>query len=147
MATQVFMLVSTVVAGIVAGGAWAYTLEVHPAMLKARPESSIDLFTPMFKHANVMQPILGVCVLLSCIAIGFLGGTWLWAGGAVVMQLIGPYTIFGMMPLNRRLMDTNADPQSAEIGADLKRWGALHLVRTLVNTGVFVFFCTLVIWK
>lgn len=146
MLIELLALVAVVTAGVIAGGAWAYTLEIHPAMLKISPKASLEIFTPMFKHANTVQPLMGGVVAVSALAISWLSGNWFWFAGAVVMQLVGPYTIFGMMPLNRRLMDADLENISAETLCDLKKWGLLHMARTLMNTAVFVFFCGLLVW-
>lgn len=134
---------SVILAGIITGSAWAYTLEIHPALLKAPPRSSLDVFLPMFKHANRMQPLLGGSLAVITLVVSLLSGSWYWFIAALVMQLIGPYTIFAMMPLNRRLMAPDADPNSPTTLADLKHWGKLHLVRTLINSAVFVALCYL----
>ena len=143
MFVEILQLLAVIVAGIVTGGAWAYTLEIHPALTKAPPRSSLDVFTPMFRHANLMQPLLGGFVAVVTFIVSFMTGNWLWFIAALIMQVIGPYTIFVLMPVNRRLMAKDADPDSKTIIRDLNRWGGLHLVRTLVNTVGFVMLCYL----
>ena len=143
MLVELLQLLAVTVAGIIAGGAWAYTLEIHPALTKAPPRSSLDIFTPMFHHANRTQPLLGGVVALTTLIVSFMTGNWLWFLAALIMQSIGPYTIFMMMPLNRRLMAKDADPGSKVLIADLNRWGGLHLIRTLINTVSFVWLCYL----
>lgn len=143
MLVETLQLLAVVVAGIITGGAWAYTLEIHPALTEASPRSSLDVFTPMFQHANRMQPLLGGVVALLTLVVSFMTGNWIWFIAALIMQAIGPYTIFVLMPLNRRLMAEDADPDSPALLADLKSWGSLHLVRTLVNTVGFVLLCYL----
>ena len=128
MLVEILQLVSVVMAGIITGGAWAYNLEIHPALTKARPSSSLDVFTPMFNHANRTQPLLGSIVAIIALVISLKTGNWLWLVAALIMQTIAPYTIFVLMPLNRRLMAKDADPDSPALQADLKRWGGLHFV-------------------
>ena len=143
MFVEILQLLAVIVAGIVTGGAWAYTLEIHPALIKAQPRSSLDVFTPMFHHANRIQPLLGGGIAVATLIVSFITGNWFWFIAALIMQVIGPYTIFVLMPLNRRLMAEDADPNSPALLADLKRWGGLHLVRTLTNTVSFVLLCYL----
>lgn len=140
---SLLQIISVVLAGIITGSAWAYTLEIHPALLKAPPRSSVDVFLPMFKHANRAQPLLGGALGIITLAVSILSGNWYWLMAGLAMQLIGPYTIFAMMPLNRRLMAPDADPNSQSLLADLKHWGKLHFVRTLINSVVFVALCYL----
>jgi hypothetical protein len=90
-----------------------------------------------------MQPLLGGLVAVCTLIVSFMTGNWLWFIAALIQQIIGPYTIFVLMPLNRRLMAEDADPNNSALLADLKRWGGLHLVRTLINTISFVLLCYL----
>jgi uncharacterized membrane protein len=143
MFVEIMQLLAVIIAGIITGGAWAYTLEIHPALMKARPSSSLDVFSPMFHHANKMQPLLGTVVAIVTLIVSFMTGNWYWFVTALIMQIIGPYTIIVLMPLNRRLMAEDADPNSPALLEDLRRWGGLHLVRTLINTLGFVLLCNL----
>lgn len=143
MLIEILQLLAVIIAGIITGGAWAYTLEIHPALIKAQPRSSLDVFTPMFNHANRMQPLLGATVAIIALIISLMTGNWFWFIAALIMQVIGPYTIFVLMPLNRRLMAKDADPNNPALISDLKLWGGLHLVRTLINTVGFVMLCYL----
>jgi uncharacterized membrane protein len=143
MLIEMLQISAVLVAGVITGGAWAYTLEIHPALTEAPARSSLDVFTHMFNHANRIQPLLGGVVAVVTLVVSWMTGNWYWFLAALVIQAIGPYTIFVLMPLNRRLMAEDADPTSSTILADLKRWGGLHLVRTLVNTAAFGFLCYL----
>ena len=75
----------------------------------------------MFHHANRMQPLLGGGVAVVTLIISFLTGNWLWFIAALIIQVIGPYTIFVLMPINRRLMAEDANPQNPALLEDLKR--------------------------
>ena len=51
---------------------------------------------------------------------------WRWVFGAIVLLENWPYTIFMIMPSNRRLMDTSPETATAETRRMLEQWGALH---------------------
>ncbi len=66
---------------------------------------------------------------------------WRWLLGAVVPLANWPYTIFVIMPTNRRLMDMPPEAATAETRRKLEQWGALHAGRSplgLVATLIFL---------
>jgi hypothetical protein len=63
----------------------------------------------------------------------WLSGDWRWSVGAVLMLANWPYTLFGIMPTNRKLnaiSDGDAGPESRRL---IVHWGALHAVRTALG--------------
>jgi len=66
---------------------------------------------------------------------------WRWLLGAVVLPANWPYTIFVVMPINRRLMDTLPEVATSETRRMLEWLGALHAGRSalgLVATLIFL---------
>ena len=110
---------------------------MHPILLMAKKTTAIEVFKPFFDKTHIWVLILSIIVTLLALAYSILTENWWWFGTSMLMHLNGPYTIDYMMPLNRRLMDPNVDLTSEQTANDIKKWGTLHLVRTLLNGVIF----------
>ena len=81
-------------------------------------------------------------------AIGFVLGVlawwqtakWLWLLGALVLVANWPYTLIGIMPVNRRITAIPPEDASATSTALIAHWGALHGVRTALGLSATVIF-------
>jgi len=73
--------------------------------------------------------------------VGFLLGMWAWHltnktaffAAALVLFTNWPWTIFVMLPVNKRLQATPRDNADAETRALLRKWNYLHGVRTFLG--------------
>ncbi|GEC15859.1 hypothetical protein J2S34_002203 [Nitrobacter winogradskyi] len=61
----------------------------------------------------------------------WLTSDWRWIFGAALILANWPYTLFGMMPTNRKLKDTTEADAGATSRGLLQTWGRLHAVRTV----------------
>lgn len=120
------------------GVALAASIVVHPILISIKPASAIEIFKPFFDKTHVIVLVLSIVVSLLCLLVSILSGEWSWFLISLLMHLNGPYTVFLMMPLNRRLMADDVDPDSAQSTDDLVKWGSLHAVRTVWNGAVLI---------
>ena len=127
------------------GVALTATVIVHPILLMAKKTTAIEVFKPFFDKTHIWVLILSIIVTLLALAYSILTENWWWFGTSMLMHLNGPYTIVYMMPLNRRLMDPDVDPTSDQTANDIKKWGTLHLVRTILNGVIFLAFIVLAV--
>ena len=70
----------------------------------------------------------------------FLGLSKYWAVGGLLIGSVIPYTLFAIMPVNRKLLDAQIDREAESTKDLLVKWGKLHAVRTIVSLGVFTAF-------
>jgi Domain of unknown function (DUF1772) len=105
--------------------------------------SLLGEWKPAYKRGYVMQSSVaivgGLFGLLAPISASLTCG---WLLGAIVLLANWPYTIFVIMPINRRLMDTPPEAATAETRQMIERWGALHAGRSALGlVATLIFLC------
>lgn len=144
--TDLLILLILLLMGAQFGIALTATVIVHPILVMAKKVTAIKVFKPFFDKTHIWVLVLSIIVTILALAYSIMTGNWWWFGISMIMHLNGPYTVFFMMPLNRRLMDKKVDPLSEQTAADIQKWGGLHLLRTILNGLVFVGFLVLAIY-
>jgi hypothetical protein len=126
-------LVAALCSGIFAGAAIYITLVEHPARIECGTSVAVAEFGPSYRRAAVMQASLGAIGSLAA-AVGWWPGygTPLLIAGLLLGSVI-PFTLLVILPTNKRLLDPALDRNSGQAVILLRRWGQLHLVRTLAS--------------
>jgi hypothetical protein len=129
------------IAAMFTGAAIYINFAEQPARLQVDDRSLLAEWKPAYKRGYIMQASLAIVGGVFGLVAYFSALDWRWLFGAVVLLANWPYTIFMIMPTNRRLMDTPSETATAETRRMLERWGALHAGRSalgLVATLIFL---------
>src|SRR4029453_16035264 len=120
-------------ATLFAGGALYVSLVEHPARLATGPPMAVAPFRTSSPRGARLQG--GLAVLGTLAAIGaWLGGARVgWLAAGILLGLIVPYTLVVIHSTNKRLLDPALSPDAPEARQLLRRWTALHAVRTIVG--------------
>jgi uncharacterized membrane protein len=128
-----FELLATLCAGLFAGAAIYITLVEHPARMECGTELAATEFGPSYRRATLMQASLAALGLLSALVAWVQGrGPAVLVGGLLLGAVI-PFTLWVILPTNKRLLDPALDRGSTEAAALLVRWGQLHAVRSVLS--------------
>jgi Domain of unknown function (DUF1772) len=134
----VFLIVSTLAAGLFAGAAIYVSAVEHPARVSCGTDLAVREFAPSYKRGAIMQASLA---LVGCVT-GFIGGWQLNDRvsilSALILGAVVPFTLIVILPTNKRLLDRALDPHGAEASHLLDRWGRLHAVRSILSAAAFL---------
>jgi hypothetical protein len=67
-------------------------------------------------------------------------GDWRWFVGAALIFANWPYTVFVILPVNKRLEKMPAEAAVNETRALIKKWGDLHAVRAALGLAATLVF-------
>src|SRR5215472_16051940 len=118
------------VAAAFTGAAIYINIAEQPARFQLDDRSLLGECKAAYKRGYIMQAslvvvggVLGLVAFLSTLE-------WRWLLGAVVLLANWPYTVFVIIPTNRRLMETPLEAATAETRQMIRQWGILHAGRS-----------------
>jgi hypothetical protein len=128
---------ATVATGLFAGCALYITLVEHPARTGCGPMLAVAQFRKSYPRAVALQVPLAIagCLAAAGAWLAGAGAGWLLAG--VLLGAVVPFTLVVILPTTHRILDPALEPDTPEAVRLLRRWGLLHLVRTLLSLVAF----------
>ncbi len=122
-----------IIAAIFTGAALYVSAVEQPARLKLDDKALLAEWKPSYKRGFAMQAPLAL--------IGFLGGLAAWHQtentgfllGAILLVANWPWTLLAMLRTNNKLMRMDPPEENPRARALIRKWGALHAVRTVLG--------------
>jgi Domain of unknown function (DUF1772) len=131
-------LLALVTTGLFAGAALYITIVEHPARVECGVPIAVAEFRPSYRRAAVMQASLAVIGTLAALGRWWSSGGQGWLVGGLLLGAVILFTLVVVLPTNRRLLVGSLNTTSREAAVLLRRWGHLHVVRTVLSVVAFL---------
>ncbi|HEV2235435.1 MAG TPA: DUF1772 domain-containing protein [Ktedonobacterales bacterium] len=123
-------LAAVLCAGLFAGSA------LYESLVASRTTLALDdpaaRFARGFRASGAFQAPLVLVGVATSVTAAVLGGTYLWALGALLMSLVVVITGVFVFPVNARLLRPDPSPGDGARRGLVVRWYRLHAVRGLI---------------
>ena len=133
-------LVTTFACGIFAGAALYVSFVEQPARLSCEITLAVTEWRISYKRGTVMQASLTIVGSLLGFTSWWIGKDAAWLLGGMLLFAVIPFTLVAILPTNKELESANLDVSSAKAEQLLRRWGALHAVRSGLGLLAFLIF-------
>jgi hypothetical protein len=133
-------LIALICASLFAGAALYISLVEHPARLTLDDAPLLAEWRPSYKAAAPIQAGLALLGGAAGLAAWYGSRDWRWLLGAGALLANWPFTLFAIMPTNKRLLALQPEEAGPETRALMLRWGRLHNVRSALGAAAVLLF-------
>jgi hypothetical protein len=119
-----------IAAAAFAGAAIYVNVAEQPARLVLDDRAMLAQWKRSYDNPSVMQAGLALVACALGVIAFVLSHDWRWLLGALLILAPWPWTIFVIMPVNRRLKATAPDAAQSDTRASVEHWGRLHAGRS-----------------
>jgi hypothetical protein len=129
------------VAALFTGAALYINLVEQPARLGLDDRALLKEWKPAYQRGFAMQGSIALLGFLLGVWAFYASEDWRWLAGGLIMLANWPYTLGFIMPTNNKLMATPVEAAGTVTTALIRKWNALHAVRTFLGaaaTAIFV---------
>ena len=140
-------VVATLASGTFFGAALYINLVEQPARVSCGVPLAVTEWRPSYKRGTLMQAPLALIGSVAALMAWWLQGSAAWLIGGSLFLLVVPFTLLVILPTNKRLKSQELDIRSEEAGRQLRRWGRLHAIRTILSGIAFLVFLSTLIAK
>ena len=135
-----FGLLALVTASLFTGAAFYINFAEQPARLSLGDASLLAEWKPAYRRGFTMQASLAVIGACLGTLEWSVSGNYIWLFGAVLILANWPFTLFAIMPINKKLEETPSDAAGPETRALIVAWGLRHAVRTALGAAAMLVF-------
>jgi hypothetical protein len=126
-----FEVISFIFTGLFAGVALYISFVEQPSRLASSTEVALAEWRFTYRRAAYLQISLATVGVLSAFGAYYSGrGVSVFIGGVLLANVM-MWTLIVVMPVNRQLLDPARVSATPDTDLLLKKWGRLHLIRTI----------------
>ncbi len=137
---MMFGVLALLTAALFAGAAFYVSFAEHPARSEIDDRAQLQQWKFAYRRGTLMQGTLATLGFLLGIAAWWQSRDELYIVGAILMGANWAYTALMIMPVNNELKSIALDDAGEESHTLLRRWGKLHVKRTMLGTGATLLF-------